>query len=453
MKKCVAANKALAELKGAGDLIPNQAILINAIPLQEAKLSSEIENIVTTQDALFQAALDESRDDRFRHQGSPPLPHGPAPRQRGGAGRAASALALARRALRHAARPEGQFPLRRERLHRKSLPTNHHLHAARRAPIVMQRKAANLEEFLLADDDLDPLVRMAVAHYQFEAIHPFTDGNGRTGRILNILFLLHAGLLRIPVLYLSRHLIQNKAEYYRLLRGVTERSEWEEWLLFMLTGVEETADWTTGRIVAIRDLFDQTLARCRAKLPSKVYSKELVELVFTQPYCKIQFLVDAGIAQRQTASEYLQELEKIGVLTAEKQGREMLYKHPALLGGLGCLTCRKQRHKGQHMSKNIQYFDILENHVDASDRCTLSVEKSPMLRQVRLEPGEQFGLLRLELVVGQDALLMQIAQALKSLEDVVLRRRTAGRAGSGSGRSQGRLFRRTGGRRGGRFLR
>ena len=195
----------------------------------------------------------------------------------------------------------------------------------------MRAKLKNLEEFLLGDDELDPLVRMAVTHYQFEAIHPFTDGNGRTGRILNILFLIHAGLLRIPVLYLSRHLIQHKAEYYRLLRGVTERGEWEPWVMFILSGVEETATWTTGRIIAIRDLFDQTLARCRAKLPPKVYSKELVELVFTQPYCKIQFLVDAGIAQRQTASEYLQELEKLGILKGEKRGREVLYKHPALL--------------------------------------------------------------------------------------------------------------------------
>ena len=195
----------------------------------------------------------------------------------------------------------------------------------------MREKLCNLEEYLLADDELDPLVRMAVVHYQFEAIHPFTDGNGRTGRILNILFLLHAGLLRIPVLYLSRHLIQHKVEYYRLLRAVTESAQWEEWLNFLLTGVEETAAWTTGRIVAIRDLFDATLARCRARLPSKVYSKELIELIFMQPYCKIQFLVEFGIAKRQTASEYLQELEKIGVLVAERQGREMLYKHPALL--------------------------------------------------------------------------------------------------------------------------
>lgn len=332
LKKCVAANRALAELKGAGDLIPNQAILINAIPLQEAKLSSEIENIVTTQDALFQAAIDEGRNTDF----------------------ATKEVLRYRTALRHGSEALKREPLRVELLkelcgilrdERVNFRADNNVYVGNPTSKtitytpptggrVVLEKLRNLEEFLLGEDELDPLVRMAVTHYQFEAIHPFTDGNGRTGRILNILFLLHSGLLRIPVLYLSRHLIQNKLEYYRLLRGVTERAHWEDWLLFMLAAVEETAEWTTGRIVAIRDLFDQTLARCRAKLPSKVYSKELVELVFTQPYCKIQFLVEAGIAKRQTASEYLRELEKIGVLIAEKQGREVLYKHPALLAVL-----------------------------------------------------------------------------------------------------------------------
>lgn len=329
LKKCVTANKALAELKGAGDLIPNQAVLINAIPLQEAKLSSEIENIVTTQDALFQAALDESRVTD------------PATKE----------VLRYRTALRRGFEAVQADPFRLSLLEKLcgvlrnekvKFRGNEEVYlgnpAARTVtytpPVgaaVMREKLRNLEEFLLGKDDLDPLVRMAVAHYQFEAIHPFTDGNGRTGRILNILFLIHSGLLRIPVLYLSRHLIQHKAQYYRLLRGVTERGEWEPWLLFILTGVEETAIWTTGRILAIRDLFDQTVTLCRAKLPPNVYSKELVELIFTQPYSKIQFLVDAGIAQRQTASEYLQELEKLGILKGEKRGREVLYKHPALL--------------------------------------------------------------------------------------------------------------------------
>ncbi|MEA3211882.1 MAG: hypothetical protein QOE70_4939 [Chthoniobacter sp.] len=329
LKKCVAAHRALAELKGTGDLIPNQSMLINAIPLQEAKLSSEIENIVTTQDALFQAALDESRATD------------PATKE----------VLRYRAALRHGFESLQNEPFRITLLEELcGILRDEHVEfrtdggvyvgnpSARtitytppEGAAIMRTKLGNLEDFLLATDELDPLVRMAVAHYQFEAIHPFTDGNGRTGRILNILFLLHAGLLHLPVLYLSRHLIQHKGEYYRLLRAVTEGGQWEEWVLFMLTGVEETAAWTTGRILAIRDLFDETLARCRAKLPAKVYSKELVELVFTEPYCKIQFLVEAGIAKRQTASEYLQELEKLGILTAEKKGREVMYKHPALL--------------------------------------------------------------------------------------------------------------------------
>ena len=329
LKKCVAANRALAELKGAGDLIPNQAVLINAIPLQEAKLSSEIENIVTTQDALFQAALDESRvtdpatKEVLRYRTA---------LRRGFAAVQAEPFRLHLLeelcgVLRHE-----QVRFRADEGVYIGNPTARTItYTPPVGAAVMRAKLKNLEAFLLGDDELDPLVRMAVAHYQFEAIHPFTDGNGRTGRILNILFLIHAGLLRIPVLYLSRHLIQHKAEYYRLLRGVTERGEWEPWVMFILTGVEETATWTTGRIIAIRDLFDQTLARCRAKLPAKVYSKELVELVFTQPYCKIQFLVDAGIAERKTASAYLQELEKLGILKGEKQGREVIYKHPGLL--------------------------------------------------------------------------------------------------------------------------
>jgi len=330
LKKCVAANRALAELKGAGDLIPNQSMLINAIPLQEAKLSSEIENIVTTQDALFHAALDEARNTD---------PH-------------TKEVLRYRTALRHGFEAVQSEPLRIGLMERicstlRNEPVTFRGEedgvyignpAARTVTYtppdggsVLRSLLQNLEGFLTGDDDMDPLVRMSVAHYQFEAIHPFTDGNGRTGRILNILFLIQAGLIRMPVLYLSRFLIQHKAEYYRLLKAVTENQRWEDWNLFMLEAVDDTASWTTSRIIAIRDLFDQTLARCRSTLPAKVYSKELVELIFAEPYCKIQFLVEAGIAKRQTASEYLRELERIGILAGEKRGREVIYKHPALL--------------------------------------------------------------------------------------------------------------------------
>lgn len=330
LKKCVVANKALAELKGAGDLIPNQAMLINAIPLQEAKLSSEIENIVTTQDALFHAALDEARSTdphakevlRYRtalKQGFEAVQSRP------------FTLGLMEKICGTLRNEKVGFRQEQEGVYIGNPSARTITYTPPDGGECLHTLLQNLEEFLIQTEDLDPLVRMSVAHYQFEAIHPFTDGNGRAGRILNILFLVHAGLIRIPVLYLSRFLIRHKAEYYRLLKAVTEEARWEDWNLFMLEAVEETANWTTGRIIAIRDLFEQTLNRCRTGLPSKVYSKELIELIFAEPYCKIQFLVQAGIAKRQTASEYLKELERIGVLAGEKRGREVIYRHPALL--------------------------------------------------------------------------------------------------------------------------
>jgi Fic family protein len=329
LKQCLTATRALAELKGAGGLIPDQAILINAIPLQEARLSSEIENIVTTQDELFRAAIDEASatDPQTREvlRYRTALRHGYESLAAG-----ALSLELVREVCSILRDQPIWFRSAGEQVHIGNPLTGAVTYTPPRGGRSLVHKLRNLEQFLLAPDGPDPLIRMAVAHYQFEAIHPFTDGNGRAGRILNILYLIHAGLLTIPVLYLSRYIIQRKPDYYRLLREITEAGRWEPWLLYMLRGVEETASWTTDRIRAIRDLFDATVERCRAEAP-KVYSKELVELIFRQPYCKIAFVVEAGVARRQTASEYLQELERLGVLVAEKRGREVIYKHPALL--------------------------------------------------------------------------------------------------------------------------
>lgn len=329
LKQCVAASRALAELKGAGGLIPDQAILINAIPLQEAKLSSEIENIVTTQDDLFRAAVEESVDAdpstkevlRYRtalRNGYEALASQP------------FSIELVRETCRILRGHTVDFRSPSDHVRISDTRTRSVIYTPPSGGPELVAKLRNLESYLLAADGPDPLIRMAVAHYQFEAIHPFTDGNGRTGRILNILYLVHMGLLQIPVLYISRFIIQNKPDYYRLLREVTECDDWEPWLLYMLRGVEETALWTTGRIQAIGELFDLTMDRCRTEAP-KIYSKELIELIFRQPYCKISFIVDAGIAKRKTASEYLQELERIGVMVGEKHGRETIYKHPALL--------------------------------------------------------------------------------------------------------------------------
>ena len=196
---------------------------------------------------------------------------------------------------------------------------------------MIRAKLRELEEFIRSKDDMDPLVKLALVHYQFEAIHPFSDGNGRTGRIINILFLVLRGLLDIPVLYLSKAIIDQKTDYYRLLGGVTERGAWEPWILFMLAAVEETAVFTQERIAAIRDLLAATIAEAKRVLPSRVYSKELIELLFNQPYVKAQYLVDAGIARRQTAAVYLRELERVDILRFEKVGRENLYLNVALL--------------------------------------------------------------------------------------------------------------------------
>ncbi len=174
------------------------------------------------------------------------------------------------------------------------------------------------------------LTRLAVAHYQFEAIHPFTDGNGRTGRVVNSLYLIQEELLTLPILYLSLYIIQNKQDYYQLLLKVTREQAWEEWFTFILKGIEETSQWTTEKIQAITQLAEHTREFIKESLP-KIYSYELVDLIFEQPYCRINNLVERGIAKRQTASVYLKQLCEIGVLVEVEMGREKLFIHPSLL--------------------------------------------------------------------------------------------------------------------------
>ena len=189
---------------------------------------------------------------------------------------------------------------------------------------------ANLDSFLHYNDELDPLIKMAVAHYQFEAIHPFIDGNGRTGRILNILYLMNCGLLTLPILYLSRFIIQNKAKYYELLLSVTTQENWQEWVLFMLQAVKNTSEWTIAKIDSIRQLHEHTIEYIKTHA-DKIYSRELVDVIFEQPYSRISNLVDKGIAKRQAASTYLKKLVEIGILEEMNIGKEKLFLHPKLL--------------------------------------------------------------------------------------------------------------------------
>lgn len=328
LKACIEARAALAELKATGDLIPNQAVLINTIPTLEAQASSEIENIVTTTDQLFRYAQDaEAQAD-------------PATKE---AMRYRTALyegftQLANRPLTTATAVQICRTIKGIDLDIRSTPgtalknntTGETVYTPPDGQSRLRDLLANWERYLHEHKDTDPLIRMAVSHYQFEAIHPFTDGNGRTGRVLNLLFLVETGLLKLPIIYLSGYIIRHKADYYRLLLKVTTESAWDDWILFMLKAVLETAQWTTKKIIAIRDLLNSTAETVRREAP-KIYSRELAELIFVQPYCRIGNLVDAGIAQRQQASVYLKKLSEIGVLEERKLGREKLFVNPKFL--------------------------------------------------------------------------------------------------------------------------
>jgi Fic family protein len=328
LRACIAPRAALAELKQAGHLIPNQAMLVNTLPILEARASSEIENIVTTADRLFRFAQDETQ------QADPATKE--ALRYRTALSRGVESLK--KKPLVTATAVEVCRMLRGVEVDIRKVPgtalTNQGTGAVVYTPpegeALLRDLLANWERYLHDDERVDPLIRMAVAHYQFEAIHPFTDGNGRTGRILNLLFLVEQGLIDLPILYLSRAIIRSKSDYYRLLRRVTSDGEWEPWILYMLNAVDETARWTTAKIRAIRELLRQTTDHVRRAAPS-LYSYELVELVFVQPYCRISNVVEAGIAKRQTASEYLKELCDIEVLKEAKVGREKLFIHPKLI--------------------------------------------------------------------------------------------------------------------------
>lgn len=324
LKRAIAASRALAELKGQGGGIPNQAMLVNSLVLQEAKASSEIENIVTTNDALFRAmaarsgTVDPATKEVLRYREA--LWQGYNRVKKTTRLNADLFVDLVR------AITDDQRGIRdRPGTVIGNRHTREIIYTPPEGERVIRKKLDELETFLYASAGMDPLVKLALSHYQFEAIHPFFDGNGRTGRIINILFLIVHDLLDLPVLYISQHIIDDKPEYYRRLRRVTENGEWEAGVLYMLEAVEVTSRLTLQKIMAIRALLDETLQKAKKELPERVYSKELIELIFRQPYTKGQFVVEAGLAERKTAAEYLQELERIGVLKSHKVGKENLY--------------------------------------------------------------------------------------------------------------------------------
>ncbi len=328
LKSAIGANRALAELKGKSESLPNPAMLVNSIVLQEAKSSSEIENIVTTNDKLFTAlsAEDSSVDPQTKEV----LRYRQALWK--GVGRLKENslstdlfidLMQTIKETNEGVRSDAGTVIANPN-------TRKIIYWPPEGEELIRNLLVNLEHYIHADDGVDPLIKMAVAHYQFEAIHPFEDGNGRTGRLINILYLMEKELLNQPVLYLSDAIISQKQAYYRLLRGVTEKGDWEPWILFMLDAVESTSRQTMERIGQIINLLNETLEHARETLPDRVYSKELIELLFEQPYCKVKHLVDRGIAKRQTAADYLRELEDAGILKSKQVGRENLFLNVGL---------------------------------------------------------------------------------------------------------------------------
>jgi Fic family protein len=318
------ARAAMAELKGRMPVIPNPLMLINTLVLQEAKESSSIENIFTSSDKMYKA---------FASSTTQPDPH--------------TKEVLRYRIALYDAWQQLQksgidLPLI-EKIYRKIKDKedgirDSKVYIGNRFQViytppccndVLTDKLNNWTDFVRAEDGIDPLIKMAILHYQFEAIHPFTDGNGRTGRILNVLYLTQIGIIDQPVLYLSQYINAFKAEYYQLLRGVTENEAWEEWLIYMLTAVKATAVETLNKINQIHELLQATVEKVRTEAEG-IYSRELVDMLFVQPYCKISFLVDDGIASRNTASKYLNRLVELDILKLEKVGNESLYLNKKL---------------------------------------------------------------------------------------------------------------------------
>ncbi len=336
LKATIKARAAIAELKNKAELLPNQNILLHNLTLVEAKDSSEIENIYTTHDKLYQADFLSEKDvdpntkevKRYR-----------------------SALwkgieLVSKRGLNTNTYIEivqiiksNKSGIRNTPGTKIITPKGELIYTPPEGEDLLRKLLTNLDQFVNDDNSLskeireiDPLIKMAITHYQFEAIHPFSDGNGRTGRILNILYLVDKELLRTPILFLSRYIIQNKSGYYKGLQNVTEQGNWDDWILYMLKAVEVTAKETVARIEEIRNIMQSFVEK--TKKETKIYTKDLIEVLFESPITTISSLEQAGIAKRVTATGYLNTLVDIGLLEKKKLGKSILYINFALYSAL-----------------------------------------------------------------------------------------------------------------------
>lgn len=335
MKKLVSANRRLAELKGVALTIPNETILISTLTLQEARESSLVENIVTTQDDLYSA---DAELKSFTNASTKEVLNYRAAIQHG------FELVRKKHILTCNIIKEVQQLLEHNRAGFRQIPgttlkrsDGSVVYTPPQDGKDVAKMMGNLEEFINNNElcDLDPLIKMAIVHHQFESIHPFYDGNGRTGRIINILMLVNNELLDLPILYLSRYITHNKAEYYRLIQAIRDtapnnKKEWEEWILFMLKGVEETAINTTELIKHISSLMNSFKMKLRP-IFGKVYKHELLNNLFNHPYTKIEYMQRDMMVSRQTASKYLDKIVELGLLEKTKVSKENYYINTALV--------------------------------------------------------------------------------------------------------------------------
>lgn len=325
LKQLVEAHKCLAELKGAVKSMPNESILINTLSLQEAKDSSAVESIITTHDELYKAEL-------FASQYATPASK--EVKSYADALRTGFSLVKQHNLLTNNIIIEIYRIVKRNTSGFRTTPgttlkneaTQEIIYTPPQTHDEIVKYMANLEQYIndASMSDVDPLVKMAVIHHQFESIHPFSDGNGRTGRIVNILYLVLNGLLDYPVLYLSRYIIKNKGEYYRLLQNVRDNGDWESWILFLLKGIEETSQETIVLIHGIKALMAEYKKGIRENL-KKIYSQDLLNNLFRHPYTKIDFICEELQVSRPTATAYLTQLEKAGYIEKIKLGRENFY--------------------------------------------------------------------------------------------------------------------------------
>ena len=331
LRKTIDASRALAKLNGMLSNLPNPTLFLDTIHLQEAKASSEIENIITTNDDLYRSLVADKKFDN------------PAIKE----------VISYKEALWNGLQQIETRPFISTNLCVEIVQSiikntagirttpgtalkntkGETIYTPPTGEAVIREKMDNLETFINGEDAIDPLIKMALMHYQFEAIHPFSDGNGRTGRILLLLYLKLEKLLDTPAIYLSEYIIKNKTDYYTKLRKVTENNDWEGWILYMLEMVEYTANKGLERLKNVTLLMEQMTTEIKETIP-KVYTKELVEILFRLPYTKRQFLIDAKLGSPKTVGKYLMELEKSGFLISEKVGKEKLYLNHKLVAVL-----------------------------------------------------------------------------------------------------------------------